>query len=58
MAHGGNRCDQLVKFSYNGKNHLAKDFSLANAAVICDAYGDVAGWGELYYPAEEKKERK
>jgi hypothetical protein len=46
--------DQLLPFVHQERQYFAKDLSLANAAIICDVHGDVAGWGEMYFPDEEK----
>jgi hypothetical protein len=37
------------------KEYSAKEIALGNSAVICDAHGDVASWGEMYCPGERKK---
>lgn len=42
--------DQLIPFTYQQKDYTAKDLAMGNSVIICDALGDVAGWGEMYCP--------
>jgi hypothetical protein len=52
LADESKAVDEFTKFTFQGKVYYAKDLSLGNAAIICDAHGDAAGWGEMYYPDE------
>jgi hypothetical protein len=36
----------MVLFPFN-----AKDLSIKSGAIICDEAGEVATWGEMYYPS-------
>lgn len=53
---GGMEESEPLLFGYNGRPHPVRTVSLGNAALTCDAEGNVAAWGKMYFPTEESQD--